>query len=1043
MTSDALTHHGSSVRMRGMRNSHPAVGRLLWKEWRTIRGFWLAGLVLGMVLDLVLSQTVTQVTVVTYYGVAFLVTVFFAIGAAATRFAMEHEEGTHSFLQLHAAPISVVIAAKLSMVVLATVSVFLALALFGRFVPFQSPGVAVHSPLGVVSLALVALEAIVYGTLLSLLIRRPLVAAVATIALLSLLYGGIPVLADALFPSSLMSEDYGSTWWIRLVLLGLAAVSCGGLARTWLLPPCVEDSWPVETDKCMSLVRRGGAALAAIERSAVRQWSTVGRLVWQAWGQSWRTMLPMSLAAISAGLIALLTLVAPTLRGLNDLPAITLLLCTVTSAVYASGTFGGDWHRRQITFLTQRGARPLPVWLSRVAVWSAAWFPYAIVILGMVSLAVLLKFRKELGGIDQTLGDWQSRPWILTALLTHLAQLSRVCAMIALGFLVGFLVGQFVSLHCRSGLVAGFLAALVSGLLAGWLSLVHAWELPLVWFTALILLGIVVASVWRTRDWLNERNSGWSRLGTGFLAWIPLAILTSLLPMLRMAQVDVRHVATPYDGAWTSYETSRWAAADSRREPPVERLQQIRDAILASDVIQEHRDLNQLRDTPTEAELAAAAAARTRAIEKLRELSDNTYAFRDPGLKRFLQETAEAAMKSGDLPLALDAILTQLRLVAAETRAYLREWPRVGDWPDPAPARELLLRWAEHPQQTADTIRKALVALDDVYPTSLEQWQAVHQRGRFVPVHPLEWLPQVELQEVLRSSSGSATAAMSHRSIRQELTLASANLPWERERSGQILEQVSTYQRSVLAAFYRGLLAQQEAQEKEAQDLADKLRYVLAGTVDDDTTEVDSETIFQRRFQGLRSSFLLKSELVAAGPLHQRLIITANHLVDQLALKTQLALIAFRLDHGKYPSTLAELVPDELTALPVDPFTGRGFEYRPNGLKYPVCDGWVADGYLHDDLQDNVLVPPGTPFFWARGPRNLRLVLDWFKERLDEEDSSDATRRQELEAFLPPDARLEGGIIAFKFNSFVPGSSGLQEGYGWPLKPRVFVLPLR
>jgi hypothetical protein len=62
----------------------------------------------------------------------------------------------------------------------------------------------------------------------------------------------------------------------------------------------------------------------------------------------------------------------------------------------------------------------------------------------------------------------------------------------------------------------------------------------------------------------------------------------------------------------------------------------------------------------------------------------------------------------------------------------------------------------------------------------------------------------------------------------------------------------------------------------------------------------------------------------------------SNLALDRL-LETQLALHAYRLDHGRYPDSLAELVPKYLKAVPLDPFTdGEPLRYRISADYYIV-----------------------------------------------------------------------------------------------------------
>ncbi|HTE20995.1 MAG TPA: hypothetical protein VK689_21730, partial [Armatimonadota bacterium] len=53
-------------------------------------------------------------------------------------------------------------------------------------------------------------------------------------------------------------------------------------------------------------------------------------------------------------------------------------------------------------------------------------------------------------------------------------------------------------------------------------------------------------------------------------------------------------------------------------------------------------------------------------------------------------------------------------------------------------------------------------------------------------------------------------------------------------------------------------------------------------------------------------------------------------------LRLELALQEYRKRHGRYPATLAQLSPEIMTAVPLDPFTERPLVYRPQGSAYSL-----------------------------------------------------------------------------------------------------------
>jgi hypothetical protein len=79
------------------------------------------------------------------------------------------------------------------------------------------------------------------------------------------------------------------------------------------------------------------------------------------------------------------------------------------------------------------------------------------------------------------------------------------------------------------------------------------------------------------------------------------------------------------------------------------------------------------------------------------------------------------------------------------------------------------------------------------------------------------------------------------------------------------------------------------------------------------------------RHLGLRDSVEERGFAMAAGDAQLRL------------LRVELALREYRAARGRYPDTLAELVPSVLPRLPKDPFTEKPLFYRRQGERYLLC----------------------------------------------------------------------------------------------------------
>ena len=93
---------------------------------------------------------------------------------------------------------------------------------------------------------------------------------------------------------------------------------------------------------------------------------------------------------------------------------------------------------------------------------------------------------------------------------------------------------------------------------------------------------------------------------------------------------------------------------------------------------------------------------------------------------------------------------------------------------------------------------------------------------------------------------------------------------------------------------------------------------------------------------------------------------TMSHETRLRALRIVLALAAYRLDRGRLPDALEQLVPDYLTELPLDPWIGRPFGYQPSGVP-----GSVSIALLPNWLK---ALPAGRAFLWSGGVFNAHLA---------------------------------------------------------------------
>jgi hypothetical protein len=139
-------------------------------------------------------------------------------------------------------------------------------------------------------------------------------------------------------------------------------------------------------------------------------------------------------------------------------------------------------------------------------------------------------------------------------------------------------------------------------------------------------------------------------------------------------------------------------------------------------------------------------------------------------------------------------------------------------------------------------------------------------------------------------------------------------------------------------------------------------------------------------FSWLSTSYLLRlqcEELWSYGGLQAR---AADFCVLNLGLKLQLALIAYRVDHERYPDNWDALVPDYLPHVPLDPYAGEPFQYEPHGLPGPLRGQTAADS--------NEPVPSNTPIFWSVGQQN-GMLIKWPWRPRDSDDQPPKEKDQE------------------------------------------------
>ncbi len=161
----------------------PIATRFAWKEYRTLRAIWLSIVALGvLVQSLTALLAIPGTNMPSLMLAAVLVAgILYAIGATSVLYSVEYEDETHAFLSNLPVRWLPMFAAKLAVAATSAAALVLVLSLVGWLIAGRQwpPTNDARDLLG--SLGFGVIEALAWGTLFSLLVKRPLVAAMLTI----------------------------------------------------------------------------------------------------------------------------------------------------------------------------------------------------------------------------------------------------------------------------------------------------------------------------------------------------------------------------------------------------------------------------------------------------------------------------------------------------------------------------------------------------------------------------------------------------------------------------------------------------------------------------------------------------------------------------------------------------------------------------------------------------------------------------------------------------------------------------------------------
>jgi hypothetical protein len=976
----------TTTTLRAVDDAVPAaavISRFVWKEFRMLRGLWLAVGILGLLMQWV-SHKVSPPAVdqpMLLFSTALCAAVLYAVGAASTIFSVEHEEGTYDYLTSLPSTWWPLYVGKLIVVIVSVFALAAGLSVSGWVICDFGTRDSNDTRGALALFGVASLEAIAWGTLFSLLLKRPLVAAIFTLVVGGFVLNLLVNLTATFAVASLSPAAYAEAIPQRLGVAALVLVCSTLLARRWISVGVAADS---------PQTRAAGETLRL--RVAARLWSTAGtargerrsmlaRLIWQTWRDSWK-LLPLPIGAAAFLVLGIGALIG--LSGVSDEVTTVALASSLlfVPALYGAMAFSADQRRESYRFLAEHGARPRYVWLARHIVWlgTLCLLFAAVVIFAAAMFAIGLRVS-AVDAVERYVSQGLPGPEVGYAFERVTWFVLRTTTLGTCGMLAAYAVGQFCSMLMRSEILAAFAALVLSVVVSVWMAVLLAWDLNGWLFLLPLAVALMLATWLRAPDWIAGRNSWRTWIMPALLLLLALTIAWTALPKARLGQISDRGLPfTPMDAAVErqnipafgpeARETAEiyqravamWHQWDKNHL--LERWQQpeYQEPFGIEDPSDDGIDVTKIPPN----EIEAYYEARQRQTELKREA-------RAAALSLATQASArptchfnfDVRLTSANVPVdarwqwnihsdpafsELRDLLTRLQfidpgqpfhrlLAALRMSAHLASGQPTVVFMPVLNLEQMVLRrvgeWAAHEGRTMEELQAALDELTNHFglgPSLLDPLIADHNLVRDVVLGGVPSLAQATRPD----------------SLFMNLAYLANQLSWERTRGLAALNQITALNISEANQLVSAL-AGGNSREMSNQTIRRWLRprYGLDWP----------ETWLVAR-PAAATSYLTRCEYQFRSPVHKLFRAYCDMETCRRAALQQIALAMFRRDHGEYPGRLSELVPNYLDSLPMDPYSGEPFQFEPQGVDLPL---------------QNLNLDPMTPFLWSVGPGNARL----------------------------------------------------------------------
>jgi len=942
----------------------PIFWRLVWKEYRVQRGFWIslfafAFLAQGMVLYFVDRFTEA------FDGsllVALLVPAVYALGSGAIGYASEHEGGTFERLKVLAAPPIRLFASKLGLGMAGTLLLFGCLCLLPLAVIIVESSPGRFTPTGLSNLAkwtgvwlFVMLIAMLWGVFFSLLTRNVL-GAICLAAAMTVLspIGVVPAIVTvAALRMFVTAESFFTVSAIMLSFFALLLLVVDyWLARRWILGK--------EGNRFAGRLRaraersrtRPRTVLLDVDQTAPAARRQLRRLVWQ----EWRHARGIAFAFVGLGQ-ALWMFNAISSAG-SRLPGdgyaeiglyLPILIAPVLLGVWS---FRAEQRGESFRFLSERGVTARTIWLSKHLIWlSTAMLVTATCVLTNL-MALWLTLHNAFVGSGLTFLGQSNRviAWMLPFLAVgdqpSAGQL--VCHLLLIVGLA-YWAGQWASMFLSRAVTAVFVALVLFGLLMGWYRLVCWLQVPLIFSAAPIPLILMASTFFHTPAWLLQRNTPRTWLRVGLTLLVPGVLVVAAVAAYRVYEIPVeslRQVPTELLRPSTALETEtaamyqRATAALSPIPPRPRSKDPYYRPSKELSIVKGWQDADAahakwLGDNEEALELALKASKRQscafidpshsmmadmESLSKLREMYD---------LSSLILVSARELEARGELDQAFQRYLAVLRMGRHVTQRGGDLQFSVGDR---IRSRAFLWmrRWAGHPAQTRARLMDAVQTINEQpsgYSALREAYiQTFLQRRRSLAEEPQA------VARALRESDDSVSTAVA---------VLDRLCPWERFRAIRVCDRLAHEAATLLSSFDQNLSTGQTGMSLWVLQHADHPLNQF-----DSVAWIHMTPLVSIWFPAWRFELIERA---------------VNTETRRRAMLITLALCAWRSDHGELPARLDQLQGAYFERLPIDPWSGRSFEYRPSGFP------------------SSVQFPRGTveanrPLLWSVGLHDVRVV---------------------------------------------------------------------